>query len=112
MALLILLVVVGVLAYRGMTTEERARFARATLPKLQSVIQTITLRHRELTSFHDALHLRTPLAPITPTLLAVNAVIFVFTLWGTPPLGDATTLVEWGGNFGVRARPTANGGES
>jgi membrane associated rhomboid family serine protease len=106
MALLILLVVVGVLAYRGMTTEERVRFARATLPKLQSVMQTITLRHREPTSFHDALHLRTPLAPVTPTLLAVNTVIFVFTLWGTPPLGDAMTLVEWGGNFGPR---TANG---
>src|SRR6188474_2829332 len=106
MALLILLVVVGVLAYRGMTTEERVRFARATLPKLQSVMQTITRRHRELTSFHDARLLRTSAAPVTPTLLAVNTVIFVFMLWGTPPLEDANTLVEWGGNFGPR---TANG---
>ena len=74
MGLLLLLVVVVVIAYRAMTAEQRARFPRTMLQVIQRLKQVITLRHPELESFHDTLHARTPLAPVTPTLIAVNIV--------------------------------------
>jgi membrane associated rhomboid family serine protease len=106
MGLLLLLTVVVVIAYRAMTTEQRARFARTTRQMIQRLKDIITLRHRELESFHDTLHTRTPVAPVTPTLIAVNIAVFVLMLWGADPFSDPDTLIEWGGNFGPR---TANG---
>ena len=106
MGLLLLLVVVGVIAYRAMTAEQRARIPRTMLQVSQRLKNVITLRHPELESFHHTLHARTRLAPITPTLIGVNVAVFVLMLWGTPPLSDPDTLIEWGGNFGPR---TANG---
>ncbi|MGH9255902.1 MAG: rhomboid family intramembrane serine protease [Vicinamibacterales bacterium] len=94
------------LVYRAMTAAERARFARTTVQVIRQGKDAITLWHRELESFRDTLHARTPLAPMTPTLIGVNVAVFVLMLWGASPLSDPETLVEWGGNFGPR---TANG---
>lgn len=104
--LLLLLIAVIVIAYRIMTAAERARFTRTIESVIRQLKDAITLRHRDLESFHDTLHARTRLAPITPTLIGVNVAVFVLMLWGTPPLSDPDTLIEWGGNFGPR---TANG---
>jgi membrane associated rhomboid family serine protease len=103
---LVLLVVALVVTYRVMKPEERARAMRALSRMKQWLIQAITLRHPELESFHDMLHARTPVALVTPALFAVNITIFVLMLWGSHPLSDPNTLVEWGGNVGPR---TANG---
>ena len=106
MAFLILLIVVLVIAYRAMTSEDRARFGRRSLQVLKRLRDKITLGHRELESFHKALHARTPVAPVTPFLIAANIAVFALILVSPHPLGDSNVLVEWGGNFGPR---TANG---
>ena len=106
MAFLIFITVVGVIAYRGMTPEERTRHVRSALHVLQRLWLAITLRHRELDSFHDALAARTRLAPVTPILIAANLTIFVVMLFSSGSFSDPNTLVAWGGNLGPR---TANG---
>jgi rhomboid protease GluP len=106
MGIVILLLAVFVIAHRAMTPEDRARFDRAGVRLLQRVREAVTLRHRELESFHQMLDARTRLAPVTPVLTAANIVVFVLILVGTHPLSDPNTLVAWGGNFGPR---TANG---
>src|SRR5687767_8249959 len=106
MAFLVFITVVGVIAYRGMTPEERTRFGQAGLHVLQRLRQAITLRYRELDSFHDALDARTRLAPVTPILIAANLALFVVMLFTSQSFSDPNTLVAWGGNFGPR---TANG---
>jgi membrane associated rhomboid family serine protease len=104
MGLLLLLTVVVVIAYRAMTAEQRARVARTTRQVIQRLQRAITLR--DLESFHDTLHTRTPRAPVTPTLIAVNIAVFVLMWRGADPLSNPDTLIEWGGSFGPR---TANG---
>jgi rhomboid protease GluP len=106
MGIVILLLAVFVIAHRAMTPEDRARFNRAGVRLLQRVREAVTLRHRELESFHQMLDARTRLAPVTPVLTAANIVVFVLILVGSHPLGDPNTLLAWGGNFGPR---TANG---
>ena len=106
MGLLLFLTVVGVIAYRAMTAEQRARFPRTILQVTQRLKNIITLRYPELESFHHTLHARTPLAPVTPTLIVVNIVVFVLMFRGADALSDPNTLIEWGGSFGPR---TANG---
>ena len=106
MAFLLFLAVIVAIVYRAMTPEQRTRFAQTTQRLMHRLKDVVTLRHRELESFHAMLHARTPLAPVTPTLIAVNTIVFVLMLWGAEPLGDPDTFIEWGGNFGPR---TANG---
>ena len=105
MAFLILLLVVLVIVVPAATPEDRARFHRAGLHMLQRLWETIALRHRD-ESFHKTLDARTPVAPVTPVLIAANIAVFVLILVSPHPLSDPNTLVAWGGNVGPR---TANG---
>ena len=43
---------------------------------------------------------------MTPLLVALNTLIFMFMLFGRGALGDTQTLIDWGGNFAPR---TTNG---
>ena len=106
MAFLVFIAVVLVIAYRGMTPDERIRSGQSGSHVLRRLRQAITLRHRDLDAFHDSLDARTRLAPVTPILIAANLTLFVVMLFTSQSLSDPTTLVAWGGNFGPR---TANG---
>jgi rhomboid protease GluP len=106
MRYVMLLGVALVVSYRIMTPDERVRSRRAVSRMKQWLMQAITLRQPELEPFHDMLHVRTPVALATPTLLVLNITIFVLMLWSADPLSDPDTLAGWGGNVGPR---TVNG---
>jgi membrane associated rhomboid family serine protease len=106
MAFVLFLAVVLVLVYRVMTAEDRVRFVRAVSRGARRATQVITLQHQELEPFNQMLRARTPVAPVTPTLIAVSIAIFALMAWGPHPLGDHNTLVGWGANFAPR---TTNG---
>jgi rhomboid protease GluP len=101
MTFIILLAVALAVAYRVMTAAERERFTR-----FAAQVTANALHRADIEAFRAILRARTPLAPVTPTLAALNATIFVAMLLGPRLLGDPDTLVAWGGNLGPR---TANG---
>jgi len=103
--MLFLLILAGFALY-VMTPEERARLVRAVLAAIRQVKDAATQDHPELEPFRDALRARTRWALVTPVLVALNATVFVYMLFGAGALSDAETLVGWGGNFGPR---TTNG---
>jgi membrane associated rhomboid family serine protease len=104
-----LLVVFGFAMYR-MTPEDRERVIRAVLaaiPHVKGALKdAVTYGRLECEPFRNALRARTRWPLVTPALIALNATIFVFMLFGAGALGDPATLVGWGGNFGPR---TTNG---
>lgn len=118
--ILSLLIILG-LVYYVMTPEERARFLGPVAEVLRQLTDTAKARvkdaatqavrqdrdrEREPEPFRDALRARTPRALVTPALVALNATIFVFMLFGAGALSDPETLIGWGANFGPR---TTNG---
>jgi rhomboid protease GluP len=92
-------------AYRATSAEERARAARAVLEAIREA-RRAAARRAQKEPFGEALRARTPRAPVTPALVALNAVIFLLMLAGAGSLGHPDTFVRWGGNFGPR---TTNG---
>jgi membrane associated rhomboid family serine protease len=103
--ILSLLSVFGFVLYK-MTPEERARLLRGVLAVIGQLKDAAAYGRPECQPFQDALRARTPWVLVTPTLVALNAAIFVFMLFGAGALGDPETLVRWGANFGPR---TTNG---
>jgi len=101
-----LLIVLGGFAFYVMTPEERARLVRALLAAIRHLKYTAIQRRPTREAFHDALRARTRWVLVTPALVALNATIFTFMLFGPGALSDPETLVGWGGNFGPR---TTNG---
>src|SRR5207247_11167890 len=68
--------------------------------------QAAAARHDAAGPFREALRARTPRTAVTPALVGVNAVVFLFMLAGAGSPSDPDTLMRWGGNFGPL---TANG---
>lgn len=105
MPTLALLVLLGA-AYYFTTPEEKARFVRAVLRGTRQLADAAVHLRPERGPFGDALRERTPWALVTPAIVALNIVIFVFMLFGAGAPSDPNTLVGWGGNVGPR---TTNG---
>jgi membrane associated rhomboid family serine protease len=103
--ILFLLVVFGFVLYR-MPPEDRERLIRAVLAAIPHVKDAATHGRPECEPFRDALRARTPWTLVTPAIIALNATIFVFMLFGAGAHSDTKTLVGWGANFGPR---TTNG---
>jgi membrane associated rhomboid family serine protease len=99
------LFVLGVALY-VMSDEERKRSFQAAVVMIRGAIKEATRRRPELEPFRDSLRARTSRVIVTPALVALNATIFVFMLFGAGSLSDPATLVGWGANYGPR---TTNG---
>ncbi len=89
------LVVVLVVALRSTTAEERARFARMLLAAVRRAANACSNEPSG-----ESLGDRTPWTVVTPTVVALNAIVFLLMLVGRGSLGDPETLVRWGANFG------------
>jgi hypothetical protein len=102
-------IVFGFVLYK-MAPEERARRLQAVLAAVLAAIRQLkdaaTRGRTECEPFSDALRARTPWVIVTPTLAALNVMIFVLMLFGAGALSDPATLVGWGANFAPR---TTNG---
>lgn len=107
MYLILFLVIVFGFALCRMTAEDRERVIRAVLAAIPRVKSAAIYGRLECEPFRNALCERTPWPVVTPALIALNVVIFIFMLFGTGALGDPATLIGWGGNFG----PRTTGGE-
>src|SRR5687767_15420255 len=106
MTFLVLLIVLGGVAWSATPPEERARLGRTVLATIQQVKDVVAERRQQPEPFRDGLRARTPWAIATPALVAVNTAIFVRMLLDSGVLGDPGMLVAWGANFGPR---TTNG---
>src|SRR5260221_9513868 len=89
-----------------MTPEEKARVLQAVLAGIRQLQAAATRGRSECEPFRDALRSRTPWVVVTPTLVALNVMVFGFMLFGAGALEDPATLVGWGASFGPR---TTNG---
>ena len=106
MAVIVLLLLVGGVAYRATSEAERRRLLERALRTLRRWQATSLLRDPRIASFWTQLSERTRFAPVTPALVALNVLVFVFMLLGNGALGAHETLISWGASFGPR---TTNG---
>jgi membrane associated rhomboid family serine protease len=105
-ALVVLLLIAGGLAYRASTAADRARMIRRASDAVRRVHATLARNRRESAPFIDDLRSRTRLVIVAPAIIALNAIVFAYMLYGAGALGDPETLIRWGANFGPR---TTNG---
>ena len=102
----IFLLVAVVIAHRATTPQERQRIARVVRQIMQDALRVATAHYREVQPLHTMLRARTPFAPFTPLIVAVNVVMFVMIFIAQVLLGDPDAPIAWGGNYGPL---TANG---
>jgi rhomboid protease GluP len=105
MMFFIALLVVGGVALYVMTPQERLRLLHTTVERLQPVASAAAPRAQEQ-AFREALRARTPLAIVTPALVALNLLLFLHLLFGSGAMSDPDTLIAAGANFAPR---TTNG---
>lgn len=104
--LLFVVLVIGGVAYMVTTPEDRTRAVAAAHVHLQPWYAERELCNVATAPFREALRARTPWAIVTPTIVGINAAVFIFMLFGSGALSAPTTLVAWGANLGWR---TTNG---
>ena len=97
MTFLVLLLIVGGVALRAMSAEERARLGRTVLAAIREARDVVVERRRRPEPFRDALRARTPWAIVTPALVALNLIIFVRMFFDAGGVDDSGSLVGWGG---------------
>ena len=101
MAWIPVLLLGGFLCYL-MTPEERLRALRALAAVARAAQRWIAGRLAERDSFGDALRARTRWPIVTWTIALVTVVVFARMLVVPGAVGDADTLLRWGGSFGPR----------
>src|SRR5689334_16963344 len=106
MAILVLLLLVGAVAYRATTESERRRFLDRAVRTLRRWQAAAALRDPRILEFWTLLRERSRFAPVTPALVVLNIVVFVLMRLGKGELGAPETLIAWGASFGPR---TTNG---
>jgi membrane associated rhomboid family serine protease len=103
-ATIVLIGVVLFIAYRVTTPESRQQYLAAALAVVQQVkeeAQKAEARSSGLCQpFREALRARTKWTFATPTLAALNALIFLRMLSGSGAIDDPKTLISWGANLG------------
>ncbi len=102
MVFLILLVAIGVIAYRATTAEERQRFFHNIKSTFHRTREAAGRSRPERQPFVDALHARTPRVLVTPAIAALQTIVFVLMRLAPGALTDPQTLVRWGASFGPR----------
>ena len=95
-AILVLVTVVLGLVLRGMSPEERLKFAKAVVDGLVFIKDTIAKPPKGGEAFYRAVKARTKWALVTPAIVVTYLVVFVLLLAGSGSLGDPRTLVDSG----------------
>ncbi len=100
---LVVLAILGGVAYRATTPEERARFLEQYIQPAALAMDRVVFATEP---FRAALRARTPWIVLTPALAALNALVFVVMLFGDRPFSEPGTLLDWGASQGPH---TTNG---
>ena len=106
MPFILLLAVLGGLAFRLTSPDDRARYLARAKGALLRLRVAAADPGPEYELFHTALGVRTRHTFVAPAIVALNVAVFGGMLFGTGALSDPNTLVAWGGNLGAR---TTNG---
>ena len=96
MTMLMLVAVLGGLGYYCTTPKDRARLLQNTLTTIRQAKKIAAAKRLESQPFREALRARTPWAIVTPILIALNVLGFVWALQGTGALGNAEVLANLG----------------
>jgi rhomboid protease GluP len=104
--LIILLAVVGGLAYRLTSPEARERYLAIAKKYVETLKVAATEPGPDYDEFRAALRARTPYAVATAAIVLINATIVLGMLFGATTIGVPDTLVAWGASLGTR---TTNG---
>jgi len=105
--IILFVVVVLVLVWRGTTSDARGRLLREGWQhagRTRGVWRYVALGGDQ---FADELRARTPRTLVTPALVIVKTGVFLLMLFGSGALGEPDTLMAWGASVGPE---TSNGG--
>jgi membrane associated rhomboid family serine protease len=100
MAGIILLAVLGTVAYRLTTAAQRKRFLEFAVDVARELTAAATQRRPESDAFRDLLRARTRYLVITPTFAAINVAVAACMLLAATPFNDPRTLLAWGASVG------------
>src|SRR5262249_49145996 len=103
---IILLLVIGAVAYRITKPEERARYFGLAIDFGRQLRAAANMPRPEVDRLRDALRARMPRVVVTPAVAAVDAIRVAGLLFGAGALGNPDTLLAWGASLGPR---TTNG---
>jgi membrane associated rhomboid family serine protease len=106
LAFLVAVLLVGAVAYRATSAEERTRVLHDLLDLARQAARKATRRTTQTDPFWEILRARTRWAPVTPAVVGLNMAIFVLMAFGTGAISASDTLISWGASFGPR---TTNG---
>lgn len=106
MAVLFLLLIVGGLAYRMTSADQRARVISDAIEIARTVKTVATRHHPEYEVFRDTSRARTRYVIATPVIIAIEVLVGWRMLAGAGAWNDPHTLIGWGASFGPR---TSNG---
>jgi membrane associated rhomboid family serine protease len=103
---IILLAVVGGLAYRITSPEARERYLAVAMTYVRRLKVAATEPGPEYESFRGALRTRASYALVTAVIVLINTMIAGGMLFGASAMSEPGTLVAWGASLGTR---TTNG---
>ena len=106
MGYVLLLAIALTIAYRSTSAAERRKYLLVVLKAADRLILRAHGWWREIEPFRASLRARTPLAPATPLIAAINVAVVLGMFFHPRLLDDPNPLISWGASFGPR---TANG---
>jgi membrane associated rhomboid family serine protease len=102
-----LLAVVGFVAYRVTSTEQREQVFATAIEHLRHLGIVVTEPGPEYEAFRDALRARTLHLIVIPAIVLINAQLFLAMRFGSTATSEPAMLVGWGASLGTL---TTNGG--
>lgn len=106
MGYVLLLAIALTIAYRATSAVERRTYLLVVLKALDRFILRAHGWWQEIEPFRVSLRARTPIAPMTPLIAALNVAVVLGMFFHPRLLDDPNPLISWGASFGPR---TANG---
>jgi len=103
---LILLVVLGAVAYRITSTEERGRYLEIGRDVLAQLKAAAMRPRPEVDAFRLVLQARMRYPIVTSTIAVINLIVALALLFGAGAIGNPDTQMAWGASLGPR---TTNG---
>lgn len=97
--MLFLAVVIGIILYVT-TSDERRRFLRKVVDTVTHYLPLLQHFRAARGAFDAVLRARTPWLVATPAIVATSIAMWAGRLFDSGALGDPSTLLRWGANFG------------
>src|SRR5882757_7556126 len=100
MAGILLLAVLGTVAYRLTTAVQRKQYLEFVFDVVRELAAAATQRRPESDAFRDLLQARTRYLVVTPTFAAINVAVAACMVFDATPFDDPATLLAWGASVG------------